>query len=218
LDFANLIHFWSILAVFWLKNSQKKPKSKKNKIIAFFCWEASTYQISENFIKRFGFCQFYSFLVNFGYFLVKKQPKKVEIPKKFIYSIFFWWEASTYQISGNFIKWFGFCQFFLFIFDWGVEVSRSSRKNRSKNLPKQLKNPKLRLKLHQKLLQQKWPKSEASAEASVEASAETFAKKKHIFLAFFAFLPFTGLLPKLRPIFYRTLQKLLGRMTLCPLF
>ena len=29
LDFANFLHFWSILAVFWLKNGQKRPKSKK---------------------------------------------------------------------------------------------------------------------------------------------------------------------------------------------
>ena len=29
LDFANFLNFWSILAVFWLKNGQKRPKSKK---------------------------------------------------------------------------------------------------------------------------------------------------------------------------------------------
>ena len=54
LDFGNFFFF----AVFWLKNGQKRRESKKSFLQHFLCWEASTYQISENFIKRFGFCQF----------------------------------------------------------------------------------------------------------------------------------------------------------------
>jgi len=51
------------------------PKSKK-KFVEFFLLETFTYQISENFIKQFGFCPFSSFLVNFGYFLAKKDQKR----------------------------------------------------------------------------------------------------------------------------------------------
>ena len=36
LDFANFLHFWSILSVFWFKNGQKRPKSKKSFFVAFF--------------------------------------------------------------------------------------------------------------------------------------------------------------------------------------
>ena len=58
---------------------KKTAKNGRNPKIVFcsilFCWEASTYQISENFIKRFRFCQFSSLLVNFGRFLTKKGQK-----------------------------------------------------------------------------------------------------------------------------------------------
>ena len=88
LNFAKFLHFWSILAVFWLKNGQKGRNPKKF-FVAFFCWEASTYQISENFIKHFRFCQFSSFLFNFGCFLVKKRPKKAKIQTKFFVAFCF---------------------------------------------------------------------------------------------------------------------------------
>ena len=42
--------------------------------------------MSENFIKRFGFCQF--FFSFFGCFLVKKRPKKAEIQKSFFVAFF----------------------------------------------------------------------------------------------------------------------------------
>ena len=56
-------------------------------------------------------------LVNFDCFLVKKRPKKVEIQKKIFRSILFCWKASKYQISENFTKRFGFCQFSYF---WSI--------------------------------------------------------------------------------------------------
>ena len=109
--------------------------------------QSSKYQISENFIKRFGFCQFSSFLVNFGCFLVKKRPKKAEIQKKFFQSIFcllrsiyiqnlqhfFCWEVSIYQISENFIKRFGFCRFSSFLVNFGYFlVKKRPKKAKSK--------------------------------------------------------------------------------------
>ena len=78
LNFASFLHFRPILAVFF---GPKRLKSKINFCSIFFCWEASTYQISENFIKQFGFWKFSLFLINFRCFLAKKWPKKVEIKK-----------------------------------------------------------------------------------------------------------------------------------------
>ena len=72
LDFANFLNFWSILAVFYQKRPKNVKIKKKVFCCIFFCWEVSTYQISQNVIKRFGFCQFSSSLVNFGCFLPKK--------------------------------------------------------------------------------------------------------------------------------------------------
>ena len=68
-----ILPIFFIFGKFWLfsaKKGQERPKSKKKFLCSiFFCQEVSTYQISENFIKRLGFCQFSSFLVNFGCFL-----------------------------------------------------------------------------------------------------------------------------------------------------
>jgi len=63
LEFVNFHHFISILAVFWPKKAQKCQNRKIFFCCILFCWEASTYQISENFIKRFGFglCGEFSF-------------------------------------------------------------------------------------------------------------------------------------------------------------
>ena len=114
---------------FWLFFWQKKPKSKDSFFYwIFFYWEASTYQISKNFIKRFEFWQFSSFLVNFGCFFGKKKPKS---KNSFFYWIFFYWEASKYQISKNFIKRFEFWQFssFLVNFGWFFDKKRPKSKN-----------------------------------------------------------------------------------------
>ena len=78
LGLANFLNFGSILAVFLVKKRPKKAEIQKKFFCSIFCWEASTYQISENFFKRFGFWPFF-----FGCFLVKKRPKKAEIQKKF---------------------------------------------------------------------------------------------------------------------------------------
>jgi len=69
---------------------RKSNKCRNQKIVfysIFFCWEASTYQISVKFIKLFGFCQFFLFLVNFGGFLPKKWNKSRN-QKTIYYSIF----------------------------------------------------------------------------------------------------------------------------------
>ena len=57
----------SVFSQFLVFFVQKRPKNAKieKKLFCwiFFYWEAFAYQISENFIKRFGFCKFSSFLV-----------------------------------------------------------------------------------------------------------------------------------------------------------
>ena len=55
----------------------------------FLCWEASTYQISENFIKRFGFCQFSSFFVILAVFWLKNGQKRLKSKKSFFVAFFF---------------------------------------------------------------------------------------------------------------------------------
>ena len=92
------------------------PKTKIVFCRIIICWEVSTYQISETFIKRFRFCQFYQFFVSFGYFLAKKAQKML-IWKNSFCNIFFCWEVSTYQISENFIKQFDFANFLHF---WSI--------------------------------------------------------------------------------------------------
>ena len=75
------LFFLSILAVFW---PTKRPKNAKIKKYVFV-----TYQILENVIKRFGFCQFSSFLVNFGCFFTKKDQKMTKSKMIFFCIIFF---------------------------------------------------------------------------------------------------------------------------------
>ena len=88
------------------------PKLKKQFFGSiFFCWDASTYQISENFIRRFGFCQISLFLVNFDYFLAKKKTKKDQNRKTVFLMKFLLLGSITYQISENFIEQFEFWQF-----------------------------------------------------------------------------------------------------------
>ena len=82
------------------------------------------------FIKGFRFRRFSSIFVNFGCFLVKKRPKKAEIQIKFYCSIFFCWEASTYQISENFIKRFRFCKFSSFLVNFGCFLVNKRQKKR----------------------------------------------------------------------------------------
>ena len=120
LDFANFLHFWSILAVFLVKNGQKRPKSKKRFFAAFFVLLGSIYSpISENVIKRFESANFLHFWSNLAVFWLKKCQKKAEIQKKVFLQHFFCWEASTNQISENFIKPFRFCQFSSFLVNFG---------------------------------------------------------------------------------------------------
>jgi len=57
---------------------------------------------------------FFIFLIIFGQ---QKGQKNADIEKQFLHSIFFCWEASTYQISEKFIKQFEFCQFSSF---WSI--------------------------------------------------------------------------------------------------
>ena len=91
LDFAIFFHSRSILAVFLAKKAQEMPKSKNSFLSIFFCWEASNikYQISENFIKQFGFCQSFSFLVNFGCFLAKNGQKRLKLKNSFFVAFSF---------------------------------------------------------------------------------------------------------------------------------
>jgi hypothetical protein len=51
------------------------PKSKNSFFLNFLLLGSIYVPILENFIKRFGFCQFSSFLVNFGCFFGQKKPK-----------------------------------------------------------------------------------------------------------------------------------------------
>jgi len=63
LDFANFIHFWSILAVLWLKNGQKRPKSKKSSFVSF-CFVGKHHtkfqKISTNGLDFANFIHFWS--------------------------------------------------------------------------------------------------------------------------------------------------------------
>ena len=89
LDIANFLHFLSILAVFWLKNGQKRSKSKKSFFVAFLFVGKHLHTKYQNFIKRFGYCQFSSFFVNFGCFLVKKRLKRPKSKKSFFVAFCF---------------------------------------------------------------------------------------------------------------------------------
>ena len=122
-----------IFGQFWLFFGQKGPKIPKSKNVffcsIFFCWEeASTHQISESFTKRFGFCQFSSFLVNFGYFWLKNGQKRPKSKKSFFIEFPFCWEASTYQISENFPKRFWFSNFSSFLVDFGCFLAKRGKK------------------------------------------------------------------------------------------
>ena len=76
-----ILPIFFIFCQFWLFFGQKGQNRKKVFCSIRFCLEASTYKSSENYIKRFEFCQFSSFLVNFGCFLAKKRPKNAKIEK-----------------------------------------------------------------------------------------------------------------------------------------
>ena len=55
LGLANFLNFWSILAVFLVKKRPKKAEIQKKFFCSIlFCWEASTYQISENQVEWFS--------------------------------------------------------------------------------------------------------------------------------------------------------------------
>ena len=76
--------FFIFLIIFGQQKGQKNADIEKQFLHSiFFCWEASTYQISEKFTKQFEFCQFSSFLVNFGCFFWPKNAnnKAKERPK-----------------------------------------------------------------------------------------------------------------------------------------
>ena len=66
----------------------------------------------------FNFCQFWLF---FG----QKRPNSDKIKKRLFCSIFFYWEASTYQISENFIKRLNFENFLHF---WSILASFRAKK------------------------------------------------------------------------------------------
>ena len=104
LHFANFLHFWSILAGPWLKTAKKGQNPKKNNCSIFCCCEASTYQVSGNFIKRFGYCQFHLFLVNFGCFLVKNGQKKPKSKKSFFVAFFLLGSVSCLLKINNFMS------------------------------------------------------------------------------------------------------------------
>ena len=83
-----LLPIFFIFGQFWLLFGQKMAKKaeieKSFFRSLFFCWERSTYQISENFIEQFGFWQFSSFLVSFGCFLARKSQKMPKSKKVFV--------------------------------------------------------------------------------------------------------------------------------------
>ena len=81
LNFANFLHFWLFFWLFFL--SKKGQKAWNRKIV-------STYQISENFIKQFEFCQFSSFLAVFlAFFLSKKDQKRLKSKNSFFVAFLF---------------------------------------------------------------------------------------------------------------------------------
>ena len=90
LDFVNFLHFWQILAVFCQKKA-KKCRNRKTIFCCsiFFCWEESTYKISKNLIKWFGFCQFSSFFVNFCRFFAKKVQIRPKSKTSFFAEFYF---------------------------------------------------------------------------------------------------------------------------------
>ena len=97
----------------------------------FIRWEASKYQISENFTKRFGICQFSSFLVNFGCLFPKNDQKITKQKKAFFVAFSFVGKhlltifqkiTSTVWILPNF---FIFCQFWLFFWPRNAKKGRN---------------------------------------------------------------------------------------------
>ena len=118
-----ILPIFSIFGQFWLFftiKDQKMIKSKKSFFCSiFFCWEAFTYGISENFIKRFGFCQLSSFLVNFGCFFWPKMPKS---NNSFFVEFSFVWKHLhiKFQISLanglDFVNYLHFCSILHFFY------------------------------------------------------------------------------------------------------
>ena len=86
----------------WQFSSFFMPKKRHNEnrffLLNFLLFGSIYIPNCRKFYQRFGFCQFSSFLVNFGCFLVRK-PKNAEIQKNVFCWIFFCWEAFTSQIS-----------------------------------------------------------------------------------------------------------------------
>ena len=124
--------FGQFCLFFLAKKSQKRPKSKNSFCWVFFCWEAFTYHISENFIKRFEFCQFSSFLVNLSCFFNENHKKIDKVKKSSIWSIFFCWEDSTYQISENFINGLNFANFLHFWLILAVLWPKKTKKGQNR--------------------------------------------------------------------------------------
>ena len=107
-------------------------KATKNMIFCwiFFCWEASKYSFSENFIKRFVFCKFSSLFVNFGSILALFCPKNAEIEKQFFVAFSFVGKLLHIKFQENFIKRFGFCQFSSFLVNFGYFLAKKSPKSK----------------------------------------------------------------------------------------
>ena len=95
--FFILINFDGFLA----KKGQQNCRNRKTVFCwIFFCWEASIYQISENFIKWLGLCQFSSFLIKICCFLAKKK-QKMQTSKIGLCGFIYYWGIKFLKISSN---------------------------------------------------------------------------------------------------------------------
>ena len=107
LDFASFLHL-SILAIFLLNNGQKKAEVQKKFFCSIFILIGSIY--IPNFIKFHQVVWILQIFLIFGQlwlFFGPKKAKKCRNRK----TVFLWPFFLTYQISENFIKQFGVCQF-----------------------------------------------------------------------------------------------------------
>ena len=111
MDFANFLHFLSIFDVFW----PKKAKIEKYFFVEFsFVGKHLHTKFQNFFIKKFGFCQFYYFLVYFGCFLAKKYPKNAKIENSSFVAFSFVWKHQPIKfqkISSNGLNFANFLQF-----------------------------------------------------------------------------------------------------------
>ena len=87
LDFANFLNFWSILAVFWLKNDQKMPESKKKNCKTFFVGKHLHSKFQKISSNGLDFSNFF-----FGCFLaifcLKNGQKRPKSEKSFFVAFF----------------------------------------------------------------------------------------------------------------------------------